>query len=106
MEGSGKMVVVAVGINSQAGIIFSLLGATEDEDEEKEKEKKKKKKNKAGTEKGVDSGAVTLKALCTFSHFELTEAWSVVSNLITEQSSTQAISSSCSFFFLFHTYHT
>uniref|UniRef100_A0A1I8GKK0 Calcium-transporting ATPase n=1 Tax=Macrostomum lignano TaxID=282301 RepID=A0A1I8GKK0_9PLAT len=28
MEGSGRMIVTAVGINSQAGIIFSLLGAT------------------------------------------------------------------------------
>ena len=35
MEGSGKMVVVAVGVNSQAGIIFALLGATEVEKEPK-----------------------------------------------------------------------
>ena len=28
MEGSGKMLVVAVGLNSQTGIIMSLLGAT------------------------------------------------------------------------------
>ena len=27
MEGSGKVLVTAVGINSQAGIIFALLGA-------------------------------------------------------------------------------
>lgn len=31
MEGSGKMVVTAVGTNSQAGIIFALLGATVEE---------------------------------------------------------------------------
>ena len=31
MEGSGKMLVTAVGVNSQAGIIFTLLGATGDE---------------------------------------------------------------------------
>ena len=31
MEGSGKMVVTAVGTNSQAGIIFALLGATADD---------------------------------------------------------------------------
>ena len=37
MEGSGKMLVAAVGINSQAGIIFALLGAAEE---------KKKKDNK------------------------------------------------------------
>jgi len=30
MEGSGKMLVVAVGISSQAGIIMTLLGATQD----------------------------------------------------------------------------
>ena len=37
MEGSGKMCVVAVGINSQAGIIFSLLGAAHEDGEEKDK---------------------------------------------------------------------
>ena len=37
MEGSGKMVVVAVGVNSQAGIIFALLGATQ-EDKKNNKE--------------------------------------------------------------------
>lgn len=30
MEGSGKMLVTAVGINSQTGIILSLLGATQE----------------------------------------------------------------------------
>ena len=30
MEGSGKMVVTAVGVNSQTGIIFSLLGASQE----------------------------------------------------------------------------
>lgn len=33
MEGSGKMLVAAVGLNSQAGIIFSLLGAAEQQRE-------------------------------------------------------------------------
>lgn len=32
MEGSGKMVVAAVGVNSQAGIIFALLGATAEQE--------------------------------------------------------------------------
>ncbi|XP_069084912.1 plasma membrane calcium-transporting ATPase 1 isoform X2 [Pleurodeles waltl] len=45
MEGSGKMVVTAIGVNSQTGIIFTLLGAGDDE-EEKEKEKKEKKSKK------------------------------------------------------------
>uniref|UniRef100_A0A8C3S0R7 Calcium-transporting ATPase n=1 Tax=Chelydra serpentina TaxID=8475 RepID=A0A8C3S0R7_CHESE len=45
MEGSGRMVVTAVGVNSQTGIIFTLLGAGGD-DEEKEKEKKDKKSKK------------------------------------------------------------
>ncbi|XP_060784117.1 plasma membrane calcium-transporting ATPase 1-like isoform X5 [Neoarius graeffei] len=45
MEGSGRMLVTAVGLNSQTGIIFTLLGAGEDEGEdEKEKERKKKEK--------------------------------------------------------------
>jgi len=42
MEGSGKMVIVAVGVNSQAGIIFALLGAT----------KETKDSNKASTQPG------------------------------------------------------
>ncbi|XP_036093476.1 plasma membrane calcium-transporting ATPase 1 isoform X6 [Rousettus aegyptiacus] len=46
MEGSGRMVVTAVGINSQTGIIFTLLGAG-GEEEEKKDEKKKEKKTKA-----------------------------------------------------------
>lgn len=45
MEGSGRMVVTAVGVNSQTGIIFTLLGAGGEEEEKKE-EKKKEKKNK------------------------------------------------------------
>lgn len=40
MEGSGKMVVTAVGVNSQTGIIFALLGATNEEDHSKKKKKK------------------------------------------------------------------
>lgn len=41
MEGSGKVVVTAVGVNSQAGIIFTLLGAAVDEQEAENKKKKK-----------------------------------------------------------------
>nr|BCY27123.1 plasma membrane Ca++ ATPase isoform b [Ascidia ahodori] len=36
MEGSGKMVITAVGVNSQTGIIFSLLGASEGHEEPEE----------------------------------------------------------------------
>uniref|UniRef100_A0AAZ3SH58 Calcium-transporting ATPase n=1 Tax=Oncorhynchus tshawytscha TaxID=74940 RepID=A0AAZ3SH58_ONCTS len=39
MEGSGRMLVTAVGVNSQTGIIFTLLGAGEPVEEEKKKEK-------------------------------------------------------------------
>uniref|UniRef100_A0A4W4FGL2 Calcium-transporting ATPase n=1 Tax=Electrophorus electricus TaxID=8005 RepID=A0A4W4FGL2_ELEEL len=47
MEGSGKMLVTAIGVNSQTGIIFTLLGAgEEDEDEEKEEKKKAKERKK------------------------------------------------------------
>ncbi|XP_008406759.1 plasma membrane calcium-transporting ATPase 2 isoform X7 [Poecilia reticulata] len=41
MEGSGRMVVTAVGVNSQTGIIFTLLGAGVEEEEKKEKKVKK-----------------------------------------------------------------
>ncbi len=41
MEGSGKMLVSAVGVNSQAGIIFTLLGAAVDEQEQEIKKKRK-----------------------------------------------------------------
>uniref|UniRef100_A0A671TST7 Calcium-transporting ATPase n=1 Tax=Sparus aurata TaxID=8175 RepID=A0A671TST7_SPAAU len=37
MEGSGRMLVTAVGVNSQTGIIFTLLGAGEMEEDGKEK---------------------------------------------------------------------
>ncbi|XP_027631822.1 plasma membrane calcium-transporting ATPase 4 isoform X4 [Tupaia chinensis] len=40
MEGSGRMVVTAVGVNSQTGIIFTLLGASEDDEEDKKKKAK------------------------------------------------------------------
>lgn len=43
MEGSGKMVVTAVGVNSQAGIIFTLLGAAVDQQEAEIKKMKKGK---------------------------------------------------------------
>uniref|UniRef100_A0A1I8P3E0 Calcium-transporting ATPase n=1 Tax=Stomoxys calcitrans TaxID=35570 RepID=A0A1I8P3E0_STOCA len=50
MEGSGKMVVTAVGVNSQAGIIFTLLGAADEEDGDE----KKAKEHKGGSE-GIKS---------------------------------------------------
>ncbi|XP_033990937.1 plasma membrane calcium-transporting ATPase 2 isoform X3 [Trematomus bernacchii] len=37
MEGSGRMVVTAVGVNSQTGIIMTLLGAGPEEEEKKQK---------------------------------------------------------------------
>uniref|UniRef100_A0A8C1RYF3 Calcium-transporting ATPase n=1 Tax=Cyprinus carpio TaxID=7962 RepID=A0A8C1RYF3_CYPCA len=49
MEGSGRMLVTAVGVNSQTGIIFTLLGAGGEEEEKKEKKEKvslQKKKKK------------------------------------------------------------
>nr|XP_033776990.1 plasma membrane calcium-transporting ATPase 3 isoform X2 [Geotrypetes seraphini] len=41
MEGSGRMVVTAVGVNSQTGIIFTLLGSGGEEEEKKDKKAKK-----------------------------------------------------------------
>ncbi|XP_067090048.1 plasma membrane calcium-transporting ATPase 4 isoform X1 [Osmerus mordax] len=46
MEGSGKMLVTAVGVNSQTGIIFTLLGASGDDDEDDEEEKAEKERKK------------------------------------------------------------
>ncbi|KAL0810020.1 hypothetical protein ABMA28_010849 [Loxostege sticticalis] len=41
MEGSGKMLVSAVGVNSQAGIIFTLLGAAVEKQDKEIKQMKK-----------------------------------------------------------------
>uniref|UniRef100_A0A287BTK2 Calcium-transporting ATPase n=1 Tax=Sus scrofa TaxID=9823 RepID=A0A287BTK2_PIG len=60
MEGSGRMVVTAVGINSQTGIIFTLLGAG-GEEEEKKDEKKKEKKSK--NTKAQDGAAMEMQPL-------------------------------------------
>uniref|UniRef100_A0A8C6PEN0 Calcium-transporting ATPase n=1 Tax=Nothobranchius furzeri TaxID=105023 RepID=A0A8C6PEN0_NOTFU len=67
MEGSGKMLVTAVGVNSQTGIIFALIGSREKKDganvemqplkEDGEPEKKKKKLPKK--EKSVLQGKLT-----------------------------------------------
>ncbi|XP_028854468.1 plasma membrane calcium-transporting ATPase 4 isoform X2 [Denticeps clupeoides] len=57
MEGSGRMVVTAVGLNSQTGIIFTLLGAGGDDEEKKVKKGKKQgapeNRNKAKTQDGI-----------------------------------------------------
>lgn len=52
MEGSGKMLVTAVGVNSQTGIIFTLLGASEEGDGEK-KDKKRTTKERGKNKDGV-----------------------------------------------------
>ncbi len=44
MEGSGRMVIVGVGLNSQVGSIMSLLGATAGGNESKDKKTEKKAK--------------------------------------------------------------
>jgi Ca2+ transporting ATPase len=48
MEGSGKMVVTAVGINSQTGQIFQLLGASGEDDEGGKEAAPPKGKSKKG----------------------------------------------------------
>ncbi|XP_068762857.1 plasma membrane calcium-transporting ATPase 2 isoform X9 [Struthio camelus] len=52
MEGSGRMLVTAVGVNSQTGIIFTLLGAGGEEEEKKDK---KGMKQEDGHQLPVDS---------------------------------------------------
>ncbi|CAM4791578.1 unnamed protein product [Rotaria magnacalcarata] len=44
MEGSGRMLVVGVGLNSQVGRIMSLLGATDEDSKKKKGDKKTTKK--------------------------------------------------------------
>ncbi|KRG07251.1 plasma membrane calcium-transporting ATPase 2 isoform X8 [Drosophila mojavensis] len=65
MEGSGKMVVTAVGVNSQAGIIFTLLGAAVDEQEAEikkmKKEAKKANKQKTKSQTGESDGRPPMK---------------------------------------------
>ncbi|KAM4711888.1 plasma membrane calcium-transporting ATPase 1 isoform 2-T3 [Anableps anableps] len=58
MEGSGKMVVTAVGVNSQTGIIFTLLGVGEDEDEDEEEKKKEKEEKKKQRKNKKQDGSV------------------------------------------------
>ncbi|RUS89017.1 hypothetical protein EGW08_003264, partial [Elysia chlorotica] len=58
MEGNGKMLVTAVGPNSQTGIIFALLNETPEESAEKKKKQKKKEdedKNAEGDRKDPES---------------------------------------------------
>ncbi|KAK6111371.1 calcium-translocating P-type ATPase PMCA-type [Brugia pahangi] len=61
MEGSGKMVVTAVGVNSQTGIIMTLLGAAKDVVEEERKAAKRE--GDAIASAGVEDG--TAQALLT-----------------------------------------
>uniref|UniRef100_A0A672ZX09 Calcium-transporting ATPase n=1 Tax=Sphaeramia orbicularis TaxID=375764 RepID=A0A672ZX09_9TELE len=54
MEGSGRMVVSAVGLNSQTGIIFTLLGAGENDEEKKVKKKGERRNSQnAKTQDGI-----------------------------------------------------
>uniref|UniRef100_A0A8C2Z717 Calcium-transporting ATPase n=1 Tax=Cyclopterus lumpus TaxID=8103 RepID=A0A8C2Z717_CYCLU len=55
MEGSGKMLVTAVGVNSQTGIIFTLLGTSEDDDEDEEEKKKEKEEKKKQRKRSVEN---------------------------------------------------
>ncbi|XP_075406593.1 plasma membrane calcium-transporting ATPase 2 isoform X12 [Tenrec ecaudatus] len=58
MEGSGRMVVTAVGVNSQTGIIFTLLGAGGEEEEKKDKKgKEERRKMQDGTVEASQSKA-------------------------------------------------
>ena len=46
MEGGAKVLVTAVGLHSQTGIIMSLLGATDNEEKKKQTKKEKKERKK------------------------------------------------------------
>lgn len=58
MEGSGKMLVAAVGVNSQAGIIFTLLGAAVDQQEQEIKKMKK------GNELTISQATMLIRKIC------------------------------------------
>ncbi|CAD6190771.1 unnamed protein product [Caenorhabditis auriculariae] len=53
MEGSGKMLVTAVGVNSQTGIIMTLLGAAKSVAEEERKAAKREGGDTQGAEEGT-----------------------------------------------------
>ncbi|GBP93303.1 Plasma membrane calcium-transporting ATPase 3 [Eumeta japonica] len=55
MEGSGKMVVTAVGINSQAGLIYTLLGVAKKDQPPTEKKKRQKKSSKRSSRNSEDN---------------------------------------------------
>ncbi|XP_072928182.1 plasma membrane calcium-transporting ATPase 2 isoform X5 [Hemitrygon akajei] len=57
MEGSGKMLVTAVGVNSQTGIIFTLLGAGGEEEEKKDKKGRAKEDGRRLPAKKQDGAA-------------------------------------------------
>jgi magnesium-transporting ATPase (P-type) len=56
MEGSGKILVVAVGLFSQTGIIYSLLGASQ---KDKTEDKKKDSSQDEGSQEDVASAGKT-----------------------------------------------
>ncbi|XP_026532181.1 plasma membrane calcium-transporting ATPase 3 isoform X1 [Notechis scutatus] len=62
MEGSGRMVISAVGVNSQTGIIFTLLGAGGEEEEKKEKKGKVFSLVQVSTSPVCTSGSIVLHA--------------------------------------------
>ena len=72
MEGSGRILVTGVGLNSQVGSIMSLLGATETEKDKKKKEKPQQsqqpqqQEQKLTTEEGQNPGASESKHKCYF----------------------------------------
>lgn len=87
MEGSGKVLVSAVGVNSQAGIILTLLGAAHTENKEQKKKKKKSKDEEAGAMSGNShlaggaGGAITANT-----HVEPARADSIVPSPAAEDS--------------------
>ncbi|XP_050026489.1 plasma membrane calcium-transporting ATPase 2 isoform X3 [Dermacentor andersoni] len=86
MEGSGKVLVSAVGVNSQAGIILTLLGAAHTENKEQKKKKKKKdakkghrkKKGEPVDEEVAMSGNSHLGNITANTHVEPARADSIV----------------------------
>ena len=55
MEGSGQYMVLAVGVNSQTGIIMTLLGAADNNEDDKHKKEREEAKSSKRTKNAKKS---------------------------------------------------
>ena len=70
MEGSGKMLVLAVGEHSQTGMIFKLLGATKEDDDDDNKDKKSTNKKESMSSRFELTKCSCCCCVCLLTRFE------------------------------------